>query len=90
MDNKKIVTSSEEGEVHFGVNSLKGFGSVADESIQEIFSDLKGRGLWRCSVCNDLHVGASPPKDCPTCNAIDAYVEIDEKEFRNVLEVLNG
>ncbi len=89
MNNKKTITSSEEGEIHFGVNSLAGFEPISENSLQEILSDLKNRKLWRCNVCNDLHMGAEPPKNCPTCNTIDAYVGVDEKEFRSVLEVLN-
>jgi len=35
---------------------------------------------FRCAVCNDIHVGASPPKVCPTCGAVRAYVRCDERE----------
>lgn len=88
MDKKK-ATSSKEGEIHFGVNSLAGFEPIAADSLQEVLSDLKGRKLWRCTVCNDLHIGGEALGTCPTCSAVDAYVEIDEKEFRSVLEALN-
>ena len=89
MDNKKTVTSSKKGDIHFGANSLDGFGAIAIGSLQENLSNLKGRRLWRCNVCNDLHAGDAALKICPTCGTEDAYVEIDEKEFRNVLGALN-
>jgi rubrerythrin len=42
--------------------------------------------IWRCTVCNDIHIGMEPPKDCPTCHQIDAYVEISEKELREFIK----
>jgi len=42
--------------------------------------------LWRCTVCNDLHVGEHPPKDCPTCHNIEVYVEVEQEEFQKILE----
>lgn len=35
---------------------------------------------FRCTVCNDIHFGVSPPMVCPTCGATRAYVRCDEKE----------
>lgn len=39
---------------------------------------------WRCFVCNDIHYGVKPPEICPTCMAINAYVEISSKEAKKV------
>ena len=83
----KKITKSATGEIHFGVNSIDGF---LDASAQDADKTLKNPGnmkLWRCTVCNDLHIGGNFPEDCPTCHTMNAYVEIDEKEFRSVLEV---
>jgi ferredoxin-thioredoxin reductase catalytic chain len=35
---------------------------------------------WRCFVCNDIHYGLRPPQTCPTCQAVDAFVEISPQE----------
>lgn len=40
----------------------------------------------RCVVCNDIHYGVVGPEICPTCKAEKAYVEIDKKEARNVMD----
>jgi len=45
--------------------------------------------IWRCTVCNDIHIGAFPPSDCPTCHVKDAYVEIDEKELKEILKLMS-
>jgi rubrerythrin len=89
MVDKEITMSGGE-EIHFGVKTLEGFESASDADVDEVLANLGSKKLWRCTVCNDLHVGAEPPKECPTCVSIDAYVEIDEEEFRGVLEVGNG
>lgn len=83
----KKITKSKKGEVHFGVNSLKTFDSATVEDVEDVLKNLGEMRLWRCAVCNDLHIGVGFPKDCPTCHTMDAYVEIDEKEFRSVLKV---
>ena len=41
--------------------------------------------FWRCNVCNDIHYGIAGPEVCPTCQAENAYVEIDDKEVRFVM-----
>ncbi len=40
---------------------------------------------WRCNVCNDVHYGIAPPEFCPTCQALNAYVEITAEEARKFL-----
>lgn len=42
--------------------------------------ELLGKYYFRCTVCNDIHVGVTPPMVCPTCGAIRGYVRIDERE----------
>lgn len=86
MKDKKI-TKSEIGEVHFGVESPDGFKSATKKDVEDILKNLGNMKLWRCTVCNDLHIGVGFPKECPTCHVKDAYVEIDLKEFRSVLVV---
>lgn len=43
--------------------------------------------FWRCTVCNDIHYGIAGPEICPTCQAKNAYVEIDKEEAKNVMEL---
>jgi rubrerythrin len=45
--------------------------------------------IWRCTVCNDIHIGEFPPKECPTCHVNDVYVEIDEDELKEILKIMN-
>ena len=40
--------------------------------------------FWRCFVCNDIHIGLSPPEICPTCMAKNAYVEISAEEAAKI------
>ncbi len=42
---------------------------------------------WRCFICNDVHYGVKPPEICPTCLAVDAYVEISSDEARKVMSL---
>ena len=77
------------GEIHFGVNGGDGFEKIEKleiQKIEEILKNLGNKKLWRCTVCNDLHIGKIPPKQCPTCFAIDAFVEINEKEFLEMIK----
>jgi ferredoxin-thioredoxin reductase catalytic chain len=39
---------------------------------------------WRCFVCNDIHYGVKPPEQCPTCMAVNAYVEISSEEVKKI------
>lgn len=73
------------GETHFGMNSGEEFEKIENFDI-EILKNLGNKKLWRCNVCNDLHIGEMPPKQCPTCFVVDAYVEINEKEFLEMIK----
>jgi ferredoxin-thioredoxin reductase catalytic chain len=39
---------------------------------------------WRCFVCNDIHYGVKPPEVCPTCRAVNAFVEVSSAEAGQV------
>ncbi len=43
--------------------------------------------FWRCNVCNDIHYGVKPPELCPTCQAMNAYVEVSSAEAGKVMSV---
>ncbi len=45
---------------------------------------------WRCFVCNDIHYGVNPPKTCPTCQAVDAFVESSPQEASKVQKLQGG
>jgi ferredoxin-thioredoxin reductase catalytic subunit len=45
------------------------------------------RKYWRCFICNDIHYGVKPPEICPTCLAINAYVEVASAEAEKVMQV---
>ncbi len=45
-----------------------------------------GKKFYRCNVCNDIHYGNAGPEVCPTCSAKDAYIEVEEKEAKMVME----
>jgi len=40
--------------------------------------------FWRCNVCSDIHYGNAGPEKCPTCQQMNAYVEIDAAEAKKV------
>jgi ferredoxin-thioredoxin reductase catalytic chain len=42
--------------------------------------------FWRCNVCNDIHYGVKPPKVCPTCGMVNAFVQCDANEAMKVME----
>jgi hypothetical protein len=65
----------------FFKNDYGDFVLAEQGEVVKALKNMKKRKLWRCTVCNDLYVGEVPPKQCPTCMAIEAYVEINEKEF---------
>ncbi len=79
----KQFFKSENGEIHFGNLAEEGFSPVKIENseVSVILENLGNKKLWRCNVCNDLHIGEIPPKICPTCFVEEAYVEINKKEF---------
>ncbi len=41
--------------------------------------------LWRCHVCNDIHLGNKPSKVCPTCGAQNAFVLSDLNEALEII-----
>jgi ferredoxin-thioredoxin reductase catalytic subunit len=41
--------------------------------------------LWRCHVCNDIHLGNKPPEICPTCGAKHAFVLSDMNEAMEII-----
>jgi rubrerythrin len=43
--------------------------------------------FFRCTVCNDIHLGIAGPEICPTCQANKVYVEIDKEEAKNLMEL---
>lgn len=43
--------------------------------------------FFRCNVCNDIHYGISGPEICPTCKAVNAYVNIETKESEIVTKL---
>lgn len=82
----KTIFKDSNGNIHFGVNAPSGdFKNAERKDIENALSNLGNKKLWRCTICNDLHIGEIPPKQCPTCFAIDAFVEINEKEFRGII-----
>jgi len=84
--NKKIFKNAS-GDIHVGNNSPDNFTEATIEDVKKALKNLNGKKLWRCHVCNDLSIISVPPKICPTCFQEEAYVEINEKEFRNFLEI---
>ncbi|OGJ21937.1 hypothetical protein A3K73_04805 [Candidatus Pacearchaeota archaeon RBG_13_36_9] len=82
----KQFFKSESGEIHFGDLAEPGFLAAKIENIDSILENLGAKKLWRCTVCNDLHIGEKPPKICPTCFAEEAYVEINKKEFLEMVK----
>ena len=82
----KSFFKNKKGEIHFGMNGGEGFVPSNKNDAEKALKNLGNKKLWRCTVCNDLHIGEIPPKQCPTCFAIDAFVEINEKEFLEMLK----
>jgi hypothetical protein len=81
----KKFYKSDKGEFHFGDVMINGFALAKADEIEKALTHIN-RKLWRCTVCNDLYIGQIPPKQCPTCSVIDAYIEINEKEFREMMK----
>jgi len=48
---------------------------------------MEGKVFWRCSVCNDIHYGLAGPEFCPTCQAVNVYIEVDVAEARAILDL---
>ncbi|MDD5191770.1 MAG: hypothetical protein PHH54_05230 [Candidatus Nanoarchaeia archaeon] len=81
----KSFFKNDKGEIHFGINGGDGFQKIDNFDVK-ILKNLGSKKLWRCTVCNDLRIGEIAPKQCPTCFAIDAFVEINEKEFLEMIK----
>jgi rubrerythrin len=77
----KTFSKNNNGEIHFGDRTSEGFVSCNKEEAEKALKNLGNKKLWRCTVCNDLHIGEVPPKQCPTCYILDVYVEINKQEF---------
>lgn len=82
----KNFFKSDKGDVHFGGVIIEGFSRAEKQEAEKLLENTGNRRLWRCTVCNDLYIGEIPPKQCPTCFVIEAYVEINEKEFREIIK----
>ena len=83
----KKVFKNATGEIHVGMKAPKEFVECKIEDVKNALENLKGKKLWRCNVCNDLAISTKPLEVCPTCFQADAYVEINEKEFRGLLQI---
>lgn len=86
--NKKIFKSLE-GEIHVGNNAPENFSETNLDDLKEFLKDLGEKKVFRCHVCNDLHIGIKAPETCPTCFVEDAYIEINLNEFKTLMEI-NG
>ena len=85
---KKKIFKDNLGNIHFGINAPDFFQEGTREDIKNALDNLGDKRLWRCHVCNDLSISINPIKECPTCHALDAYIEIDADEFNNLFEIL--
>ena len=85
---KKTIFKDQNGDIHFGVKAPEGFLTGTPEDVDAAISNLGGRKFWRCNVCNDLSISLEPPRECPTCQASNAYVEIELNEFQKLLALL--
>lgn len=82
----KTLFKDARGAMHWGMNPPeRGWTAATGADVEKALKKLGKNRLWRCTVCSDMHLGTGPPEVCPTCSSIDAYVEINEKEFRAVL-----
>jgi queuine/archaeosine tRNA-ribosyltransferase len=84
---EKKLFKDKAGNVHFGINAPDGFVPCEKADVEKALSKIGKRKLWRCNVCNDLHLNSEPPKVCPTCTTSDAYVEISLQEFKTVIGI---
>ncbi len=81
----KALFKNKDGDIHWGVNAPEDYDNAGNEDVEKTLSDLGDKRIWRCYVCNDIHIGREPPEQCPTCSTLHAYCEIKEKEIREVL-----
>jgi len=82
---EKKLFKNKAGNIHFGINAPDGFVPCENADVTKSLAAIGKRKLWRCNVCNDLHLDSEPPKICPTCTVQDAYVEIGLQEFKTVI-----
>jgi rubrerythrin len=85
---KKKIFKDALGNIHFGINAPAGYLEANREEIRMALDNLGERKLWRCNVCNDLRISAEPLLECPTCFALNAYIQIELKEFNQLIEIL--
>jgi len=81
----KELSKNAAGDIHFGTNAPDGFSPCENGDAAKVLKKLGKKKLWRCNVCNDLHLGAEYPDPCPTCFTKKAYTEIDIAEFKGVI-----
>ena len=86
FSNKKLFKSEQE-EIHVGINAPEGFIECTLEEVKKILASSKSKVFWRCTVCNDLSLAEAPSRICPTCFQEEVYVQINEKEFKTILEI---
>ena len=86
FSNKKLF-KSDLGEIHVGLSAPEDFKECTIEDLKNVLNNLKGKLLWRCTVCNDLSITEAPPRICPTCFQEEVYVQINVKELKTLLEV---
>ncbi len=86
---KKLIFKNKSQEIHIGFNAPENFNLACKKDLDKIlFNLVPGQLLWRCTVCNDLHISKNPPKVCPTCFEKDAYIQVSLSEFKKILEVI--
>jgi len=85
---KKSIFKNNSDDIHIGINAAPEFQSGNRKDVGKVLESLGEKKIWRCSVCNDLHIGLKPPVECPTCHVRNAYVEIELGEFKKLLEIL--
>jgi hypothetical protein len=84
--NKKIYQNSA-GEIHIGNIAPKDFSIAGIEDVKNALKNLQNKKIFRCHVCNDIHIGLTAPEVCPTCFQKEAYVQINEKEIKTLLDI---
>ncbi len=86
MVNKTIYKNGK-GRIHFGINAPDGYVAGTKADVEKALKKLGKNKLWRCNVCNDLHLAPELLKECPTCLTPNAYTEISLKEFTTMISI---
>jgi rubrerythrin len=81
----KRLYKDSKGNIHFGINAPEGFTPCEKADAKKSLANLGKRKLWRCNVCNDLHLNTEFPDPCPTCMTPNSYVEISLNEFKTMI-----